>query len=61
MKADNRQNAMGADKQQMFRASLQQPDIHRQEVQGYQRSDRVGGKLASYWKVSVQNLGPETS
>ena len=35
-------NAIGADKQQMYSTALQQPDIHRQDVQGYQRSDRVG-------------------
>jgi len=40
--------AIGADKHHMYRTAPQQPDIHRQEVQGYQRSDRVGGTPASY-------------
>lgn len=53
MKADTR-NAIGADYHHMYRTAMQQPDINRQEVQGYWRSDRVGGTPASYSGPAIE-------
>lgn len=41
-------NAVSAEKHQVCCTALQRPDVHRQEVQGYQRRDRVDGTPASY-------------